>query len=166
MIAMIAAMDKHGVIGFHNRLPWRLPEDLAHFRELTMGQTVVMGRKTMESLDKPLSGRRNLVLTRSLDQTPTGFSMIRSIDQVRHIAEDQTVFVIGGESIYLLFLPYADVIYLTVIDAIFRGDAFFPKIDTKEWQIISETEGKTDQENPYRYIFRVYRRTLLHIKEC
>lgn len=158
MIAIIAAMDRHRVIGKENSLPWRLPADLSHFRELTWGHTVIMGRKTMESLGRPLPGRKNLVLTHNPQQHRVGFTMISSIKPVLKLAEVETVFVIGGESVYHLFLPYAQRIYLTVIDESFQGDAYFPQIDPGDWQMVSERVGIKNNDNPYPYVFRLYQR--------
>lgn len=157
MIAMVAAIDRQRVIGNQNRLPWRLPADLKHFQELTQGHTVVMGHKTMESIGRPLPGRINLVLTRSKSQPPEGFNFIHTVEQVFDIAQNRTVFIIGGESVYRLFLPYAEFIYLTIIDHYFHGDAFFPELDPREWFVVSEQSGTADQDNPYPFVVRLYR---------
>lgn len=156
MIAIIAAVGKQRVIGINNRLPWSLPVDMKHFQAMTLGHTVVMGRKTMESIGKPLPNRINLVLSRNLSQPPEGFKLIQSVDQVLNLADNDTVFIIGGESIYRLFLPFAKVIYLTFIDAFFHGDSFFPELPSEEWQIVSEQPGEVDEENSYPFVFRVY----------
>jgi dihydrofolate reductase len=121
-ISLIAALSRNRVIGLENRLPWRLPEDLKRFKELTMGHPVLMGRKTAESIGKPLPGRLNLVVSR------TGLSLKEAIDRARESGTDE-LFVIGGEQIYRQTLPLADRLYLTLVDSEVEGDAFFPEWD-------------------------------------
>jgi dihydrofolate reductase len=157
-IRLIAAMDVNRAIGADNRLPWKLPEDMARFVRLTTGHTVLMGRKTFESIGKPLKNRLNLVLTRNPEYAPEGTVIVRSVEEAVHHYTDGELFVIGGADIYRQFLPYADYMHLTHIDHEFAGDAFFPEFDLSEWEIIEDREGVRDERNPYRYRFVTYRR--------
>ena len=124
-IEIIAAIAKNNVIGYKNSIPWNIPEDMEHFKHLTWGKTIVMGRKTYDSIGKPLEGRKNIVLSR---KKPT-------------LIKEKDFFVIGGEQIYKLFLPFAQKLHITKIDKEYPGDAFFPEI-THEWRLISEKKGK------------------------
>ncbi|GGF90038.1 dihydrofolate reductase [Paenibacillus abyssi] len=155
-ITMIAAMAKNRTIGTDNELPWRLPEDMAYFRRVTTGTTVIMGRKTLESFGKPLKNRRNVVLTRNPDYRPEGCEIVHSIDQALGQFASADVMVIGGEEIYRQFLPYADKILLTEIDAEFEGDAQFPEFSAEEWQLAESVKGIRDEKNPYDYYFQTY----------
>ena len=136
-IAIIAAMASNRVIGNRGALPWHLPEDLKRFKDLTTGHPVIMGRKTYESivqfLGKPLPGRRNIVVSRSAQYTPTGGEAVTSLDDAVRLAGEQQAFVIGGAEIYSLALPRAEAMFLTEINARFDGDAWFPEFDRSEW---------------------------------
>jgi len=136
-IAIIAAMANNRVIGNRGALPWHLPEDLKHFKEMTAGRPVIMGRKTFESilavLGKPLPNRRSIVVTRSAHYASPGCEVATSLAGAIHIAGAQAAFVIGGAEIYAQALPLADNLYLTEIDARFDGDAWFPEFDRSEW---------------------------------
>ncbi|GAB6990050.1 dihydrofolate reductase [Paenibacillus pini] len=156
-ITLIWAMGENQVIGNNNMLPWRLPRDMAYFKEQTMGKKVVMGRKTWESFgSKPLPGRTNVVLTRDLDYKTTGAQVIHNIEEAIDFAEHEEVMVIGGAEIYFQFLPVADVLKVTFIDELFAGDTFFPKVDFDQWKLAEETEGITDDKNPYSYRFSTF----------
>ena len=153
MIAIVAALSRNRVIGRDGGLPWHLPGDLRHFKELTSGGTVVMGRKTYESIPekfRPLPNRRNLVLTRNGFEAPGA--------EIRHdlqeALEEQDCFVIGGATIYAQALPFADRLYLTEIDAEIAGDAFFPEL-IGEWDL---AESEPIEENGLRYRFKTYDR--------
>ena len=126
MVTLIAACAKNRAIGKDNKLLWHLPSDLKRFKRLTTGKTVVMGRKTYESIGKPLPNRKNIILTNNKDLVIEGCEVINSISEL-NLMED--IVIIGGEQIYNLFIDYADVIELTLIDKEFEGDAFFPEID-------------------------------------
>ncbi|MFY9177159.1 MAG: dihydrofolate reductase [Caldicoprobacterales bacterium] len=159
MISLIVAMDRNRLIGNNNRMPWRLPKDLAYFRQLTLGHTVVMGRKTFESIGKPLDGRKNIILTRNKEYFKEGCIIAHSIDEVfRDIRNESECFIIGGAEIYSAFLPYAEKLYITYIDHEFEGDTYFPQINNKEWEMVSRISGKRDYKNPYDYYFKVYKR--------
>ena len=159
-IAIIAAMASNRVIGNRGALPWHLTEDLKRFKELTTGHPVIMGRKTFESivlaLGKPLPGRRNIVVTRSAQYTPTGAEAVNSLEGALHLVGDQQAFVIGGAEIYCLALPLADTMFLTEINARFDGDAWFPGFDKSEWL---ETARENRISAPgLEYSFASYRR--------
>jgi dihydrofolate reductase len=159
MISLIAAMDQNRLIGQNNDLPWRLPADLAYFKKVTMGQTIVMGRKTFESIGKPLPGRENVVVTSQEDYQADGVSIVHSIEELLQLNKDgEELFVIGGAHLYEQTLPQADRLYLTEIQEEFEGDAYFPALDKREWELISKTEGIKDEKNPYLYFFTVYDR--------
>lgn len=131
MITIVAAMDVNGVIGVKGKLPWHLPQELAHFKAMTTGHTVVMGRKTFESIGKPLPQRRNIVLTTQSVTLPD-VETLHSVEEVFRLSEHEDVMIIGGSEVYELFLPHADVMVLSVIDGVYEGDARFPMI-TEEW---------------------------------
>ncbi|BAN35677.1 dihydrofolate reductase [Sulfuricella denitrificans skB26] len=134
-ISIIAAMARNRVIGIANTLPWRLPEDLKHFKALTLGHHILMGRKTYESLGRPLPGRTSVVITRSQDLQVPGCLVANSIaEAVAACNNDDEIFFIGGENLYRQALDVADRIYLTEIKADFSGDAWFPEFDTNLWR--------------------------------
>jgi dihydrofolate reductase len=136
-LILIAAVARNGVIGNANALPWHLPEDLRHFKELTTGHAVIMGRKTWESLPerfRPLPGRRNLVVTRNPAFAASGATVVDSLEAaLSKVGAGETVFVIGGAELYAHALPLAGRLELTEIDAEFAGDAFFPRLDPAAW---------------------------------
>src|SRR5689334_22101750 len=119
MISLIVAIDKNNVIGLDNKIPWKLPADQAYFKKVTMGHTVVMGRKTFESMGKPLQGRANWIITRDKEYNAEGCRIFYSIDEVIENINDEEVFIIGGEKIYSEFFVYADRLYITHIDGSF-----------------------------------------------
>jgi dihydrofolate reductase len=134
-INVIAAMAKNRVIGINNTLPWHLPEDLKHFKALTMGHHIIMGRKTYESIGRPLPGRTTVIVTRDPDYQVEGCLTAHSIDAaIAACGSDLEVFFVGGANLYEQILPRADRIYLTEIQAEYQGDAHFPAFDSKDWQ--------------------------------
>jgi len=155
---LIWAMDRNGLIGKNGGLPWHLPADLAHFRKTTMGHPVVMGRKTFESLGRPLPGRRNVVLTRNEAFRPEGVVVARAPEDVLELFRSEPFFVIGGAQIYRLFLPHADRLFVTRIDHAFEGDEYFPDVDWSRWRLVSDRPGTTDERNPHPHRFQVYER--------
>ena len=161
MISLIWAMDENRVIGYHNQLPWRLPEDLKFFKRVTMGHPIAMGRKTYESIGKPLPGRENIVITRDEDYDPEGCTVIHSIEEMlAYAAENKSeeIFVIGGAEIFKEVLQHADKLYLTMIHHQFEGDTFFPVFDIDKWELESREIGLKDEKNPYDYEFLIYKR--------
>jgi dihydrofolate reductase len=147
-------MDRNRLIGKENRLPWHLPADLAHFKQVTMGKPIIMGRKTYESIGRPLPGRTNIVLSRSADFHAEGVVTANTLQQALDIAaaEDE-VMIIGGSTIYELALPRADRLYLTYVENSFEGDAWFPDFDLEQWQIIASEEHGADEKNACAYRF-------------
>ena len=139
IISIIAAVSDNNVIGKNNKLPWHLPEDLKRFKEVTSGHTVIMGRKTYESIGRPLPNRVNIVITRNKDFKPKGVKVVHSIEEALSLASEAgetETFIIGGAEIYKQALPLANKIYLTRINKNYKGDAYFPELG-KEWK---ETE--------------------------
>ena len=154
LISLIAAMGRGRVIGLDNAIPWRLPADMRRFRQMTMGKPVLMGRKTHQSIGKPLPGRDNLILTRDPEFRADGCSIVNSIEEVIAACRDvPEVMVIGGAACYELALPLAMQMYLTYIDQMFAGDQFFPLFCEADWQIVSRDEHVQDDKNPYRYTY-------------
>lgn len=160
-VAMIAAMDRNRIIGCQNAIPWRLPAEQQYFKQITMGHTVLSGRNNFEAMKRPLPGRRNVVLSRDPGYAADGCEKAGSAEEAlaRYATnESSPLFIIGGEQIYRLFLPYAHTLYLTVIDEAFEGDTVFPEFDESEWTILSRVRGLTDESNPHRYEYLTYLR--------
>jgi dihydrofolate reductase len=159
VIALVVAAARNDVIGERNRLPWRLPADLKHFKQITMGKPVVMGRKTFESIGRPLPGRANIVLTQSGDYTAPGCQVVHSVDQaLAAAAGSDEVMVIGGGTLYAACLSRATRIYLTRIHHDFAGDARFPALDVRQWRETYRRDHAADDKNPYAYSFIVLER--------
>jgi dihydrofolate reductase len=157
IVSLIAAMAQNRVIGNNNELPWRLPADLKHFRQLTMGKPVLMGRKTFESIGKPLPGRTNIIVTKNPGFSAKGCNVVHDIDAALKQAGSCTeVMVIGGASLYSQTLPLADRIYLTIIHQDFIGDTRLPAIDDEAWEEIGREDYlEPDAVNHYPYSFIV-----------
>jgi dihydrofolate reductase len=162
-IAMIWAMASNGVIGRHNKLPWHLPNDLKYFKRLTSGKTVIMGRKTYESIGRPLPNRINIVITRANDFHAEGIKVVNSLPAALELAAAETlisgaeeVIVIGGAEIYKLCLPLAERLYVTLVHADVDGDARFPEWDRQAYQEIGREDFSADGPNPYDYSFVVF----------
>ncbi|KPB06577.1 dihydrofolate reductase [Bacillus sp. CHD6a] len=159
MISIIVATDKNNLIGKDNDLPWRIPADLAYFKQVTLGNTIVMGRKTYESIGKPLPNRRNIVLSRQ-DYHADGCETLHSLEEVVSMDEEgKELFIIGGAHIFKEALPFADFLYLTFIDEEFEGDTYFPEVKENDWELISSEKGIKDEKNPYDYYFKKFKRT-------
>ncbi len=159
IISMIAAMAQDRVIGLNNHMPWHMPADLQHFKALTLGKPVVMGRYTCLSLEKPLPKRRNIVLTHDKQFMMDGFEIAHEWQQVKTMCADcEEVMIVGGEAVYRELLPFASRLYLTEINASIKGDRFFPEFDKSKWKLITEKEFAADDKNPYPYRFLEYRR--------
>jgi dihydrofolate reductase len=161
-ISLIVAMGENRVIGSNGNIPWHLPADFKHFKELTMGHPIVMGRKTFESIGKPLPGRVNIVITRDADYLRDGTTMVNSPDAALAAAVvapgADEMFVIGGAEIYKIFLSRAERIYLTQVHGAFEGDVFFPELGEGEWRLISSEENKKDEHNAFDFTYLVYER--------
>lgn len=158
-LSIIAAMARNRVIGAGSKLPWHLSEDLKRFKKLTMGHPVVMGRKTFESIGKPLSGRDNLVLTRQRAFHPNGVTVAHSFEEILSICgRSSEAFVIGGAEIFRMALPYANRLYLTQIDQDFKGDAYFPEFDLKkDFDVVEDTPMQAESGIPFRFVTAVRR---------
>ena len=160
-VALIAAIADNRVIGREGGMPWHLPADLRHFRRLTMGHHLIVGRRTWQSIGKPLEGRRILVLTRSKAVEPPGAEPSPSLEEALAVAEaagDDEPFVAGGEEIYRLTLPIADRLYLTRVHARPSGDVHFPPFDAERWQLIERWHREPDARNLHRLSFETYDR--------
>lgn len=151
-------MDKNRVIGVENRLPWHLPADLKRFKSLTTGHHIIMGRKTFESIGKPLPGRTNVIVTRQLGYRVDGCKVVHTLDAALMATRgDEEAFIIGGADIYKQALSYADRIYVTEIDTeIAKGDAHFPKIDLLTWRLQAEEAHEPDEKNQFRYRYLTF----------
>ena len=158
-ISLIAALARNRVIGRDNQLPWRLSADLKHFKSLTMGKSIVMGRKTWESIGKPLPGRTNIVVTRDSDFSAEGCSVVYSIEEALVAAEGgEEVMIMGGANLYAQLLPRADRLYLTEVQADVSGDAWFPEIVEAQWQELDRESHHADENNEFDYDFVVLER--------
>ncbi len=174
VVALIAALAKNRAIGLENRMPWHLPEDLRHFKATTLGRPVIMGRKTWESLGRPLPGRENIVVSRNPAYQAPGAIVVASLAEALAVAvrkrEEKTgeaeikmgeeIFVIGGGALYREALPLAERMYLTEIDAEFEGDTFFPEFPPQEWREVSRTGHES--ATGLRFAFVLYQRTNAH----
>jgi len=155
-LALIAARACNGVIGKDGALPWHLPGELKYFKQLTLGHAIIMGRKTWDSLGRPLPGRRNIVVTRDNAFTAEGAEVAHTFVAALSLAHasDPEPFVIGGAEIYAQALPYASKIYMTEVHADFEGDTYFPELNPTEWHPVSERPGKAaNDEDPYMPAF-------------
>ena len=162
IISMIAAMSSNRVIGKENALPWHLPNDLKFFKESTLGKPVIMGRKTFESIGRPLPGRTNIIITRNKDFKVPGVTIVNSLDLAFEVAEGlvaskggNEIMVIGGSEIYTQALPEARRLYITQVDAEIDGDAYFPEFDRNDWFVSRNERHKACDKNPYNYAFQV-----------
>jgi dihydrofolate reductase len=153
MISLIAAMAKNRVIGKENAMPWHLPADLAHFKRVTMGKPVIMGRRTYESIGRPLPGRKNIVISRRSDYSPEGCVIVNSVEAAIAQANHEEVMIIGGGQLYAEMLPHADRLYLTLIDAELEGDTRFPDYTIYDWKEIDRERHEPDEKNNYAYEF-------------
>lgn len=162
MIHIIVAIGNNNEIGYQNQLLCHLPADLKHFKELTSGHTILMGRKTWDSLPKkPLPNRRNIVISRNFNLQLEGAEVFSSPNAALETVKiGEEVFIIGGEQIYKLFINQADIIHLTRILADFKADAFFPQINSDEWLLNEEIPFEKDEKNPYNFVFQTYIRRI------
>jgi len=163
LVSLVVAAAADGVIGRDDRMPWHIPEDLAHFKRVTLGHPVVMGRKTYESivatLGKPLPGRTNIVVTRQAGFEAPGCIVASSLDAALAAGrEAEEVFVIGGAEIYRLALERADRVYLTRIDAVFDGDATFPALDRADWREVAREDHPPAGSRAFGYAFLRFER--------
>jgi dihydrofolate reductase len=155
ILSAIVAMGINRAIGKNNQLLWRLPADLKHFKSLTTGHPILMGRKTFESIGKPLPNRTNIIITRKSNFDAPGCIIATSLAEAIEIgAENDTdIFIIGGAEIYRQLLPQIQRIYLTIVQQKFDGDTFFPELNEDEWQEVAHSDHAADAENPFAYSF-------------
>ncbi len=153
-LSIIVAMDDNQLIGKNNALPWRLPADLAYFKQMTTGKTVLMGRKTYQSIGKPLPNRRNIVISANADFKANGCEVMSDIDVALHSLKNQVeVMVMGGASLYEQMLPMADRLYITKIDGVFTGDTYFPAFVSSDFEEVYRKSHLPDKHNPHHYDF-------------
>ena len=164
ILSVIVAMAHNRVIGLNNQMPWHLPADLAWFKKNTLNKPVIMGRKTFESIGRPLPNRHNIVISRQIEPTDnkiSNVSWVKSIDEAISLAQAQQpdeVFIIGGGNIYQQVLPLIDWLYLTHIDAELQGDTYFPDYLPEQWQVIYQQDHQADEKNSYPYQFQILQR--------
>ncbi len=160
-ISIIVAASENNVIGINNMLPWRLPTDLKYFKSTTLGKPIVMGRKTFESLGKPLPGRPNIVITRQSDFRPEGAYVVGSVEEGIEKAKSfggDELFITGGSQIFEQAWPLVERIYLTRVYAVVQGDAFFPQLDGAEFELVTDERHEPDEKNQYSFSFQVWER--------
>ncbi|MCQ2009088.1 MAG: dihydrofolate reductase [Sporolactobacillus sp.] len=160
MISFLVAMDQNQLIGRENQLPWHLPDDLRYFKQTTMGHPIIMGRKTYDSIGKPLPGRENIVLTHNPEFNQNQVKCFSSVESFLKsgTAFGRECFIIGGAGIFKAFLPYADRLYITHIDAEFEGDTYFSGFQKQNWRLLRSTEGVMDRNNRFPHTFCIYER--------
>lgn len=161
MISLLVAYANGRVIGKDGKMPWHLPNDLRYVKNTTTGHTVVMGRKTFESIGRPLPNRRNVIMTRNKDFSAPGVEVVHSKADVLALGD---VFILGGANVYAQFLDVADRLYITKIDLDTEGDTFFPEWDRDAFTLVSATEGVLDEKNTHPHTFYVYERKPLNEK--
>ncbi len=158
-ITLIVAVADSGVIGRNNELPWHLPEDLKRFKRLTMGKPIVMGRKTFESIGKPLPGRVNIVVTRDPDYRREGVVVVHDVDSaLRAAGQVPEIMVIGGAELFRSLLPRAGRVHLTRVHGNIEGDVMWPALDRREWQVVEREEFASDERHAYAMTFEVIER--------
>jgi len=160
-MSAICAMSQNRVIGQNNQLPWHLPADLQHFKKITLNHPIIMGRKTFESIGRPLPQRCNIILTRDVTFQAPGCVVANSIETaLESVKYSDEVFVVGGALLYQQFLPQIEKLYLTIIHQDFEGDAFFPVLNFNAWEEISRTDCLPDENNLYAYSFIVLKKII------
>ena len=159
IISLIAAMDRNRLIGRSNGMPWHLPADFKHFKSITLGKPLIMGRKTFESIGKPLPGRKNIVVSRAGFEAE-GIVTVATIEQALLQADEAAeVMIIGGATLYQQFIPNAQRLYLTHVEGEFDGDTWFPEFDSRDWKVISTAEYAKDERNNHAFTIKNYERT-------
>ncbi|WP_034550042.1 dihydrofolate reductase [Carnobacterium funditum] len=159
MIAFLWAQDENGIIGNHGTLPWTLPNDLNYFKKMTQENAVVMGRKTFEGMGKrPLPNRVNIILTTDQNYQASGVEVMHSVNEVIAFARqyEKDTFITGGTAVFKTFMPFAEVLYKTVIHAEFEGDTTIPDIDWNKWKLVHTEAGLVDERNKYPHDFETY----------
>lgn len=158
-LSLVVAASSNNVIGRDGGLPWHLPDDLRQFKRLTMGKAVIMGRSTYESIGRPLPDRRNIVMTRNADYVADGCDVVSSVSEAIDALEGaEEAMIIGGGQVYRDFLPLADRIYLTRVQAEVEGDTYFPEIDEATWRLVSSEHHGADEKHRYAFDVMVFER--------
>ncbi len=153
-LSIIVAMDKNRVIGRGDALPWHISSDLKHFKKITMGKPIIMGRKTHESIGRPLPGRENIILTRDKTYQAEGCTVLNSMEEIfEHCKDIEEVMITGGAEIYKLILEQTSNLYLTEVHTEIKGDTYFPEFDRSEWKEVSREDFKADEKNEFDYSF-------------
>ncbi|MGW9989746.1 dihydrofolate reductase [Staphylococcus hominis] len=150
-LSILVAHDQQRVIGYKNALPWHIPNDLKHVKQLSTGHTLVMGRKTFESIGKPLPNRKNVVLTRDNNFKPDGVEVIHTIDDIYNL--EGHVFIFGGQTLFEVMIDKVDDMYITVVDGKHQGDTLFPPYTFEDWTVASSEEGQLDEKNTIPHTF-------------
>ena len=160
MINIVVAKASNNVIGAKNDLIWHLPNDLKHFKSITSGHPIIMGRKTFESLGRPLPNRTNIVVTRDQNWNAEGIEIASSLPKAIEAAKkiDDDIYIIGGGNIYKQAMEFTDILYITEVHHEFDGDTYFPEIDSDEWEEVEQEDFKKDEKHPYAYSFVTYKR--------
>ncbi len=159
MLSIIVAMSENRAIGLDGAMPWHLPADLKRFRALTTGHAIIMGRKTWQSIGRPLPDRQSIVITRDPAFQTDGASVVHDLDTAISAAgDDQEIFIIGGGEIYQHALPRADRVYITFIHAEIEGDTVFPELDETTWALVDDERCEADERHEFAFSFRVYER--------
>ena len=172
MVSLIVAMTRNRVLGRDGDMPWRLSADLKRFKKITMGHPLIMGRKTFDSIGRPLPGRTTIVVSRSGVIDDPNVAVARGFDEAVQIARDSAgggsddgeVFITGGAQIYELALPFVERIYLTQIHCTLEGDTFFPELDWGPWELLSQEDHRADERNNYDYSFLIYQRRKTNVR--
>ena len=158
-ISLVVAAAENNAIGKEGQMPWHLPNDMKHFKNITWGMPVIMGRKTYETIGKPLKGRKNIVITRQKGMNREGIIVVNSFEDALFVAkatDAKEAMVIGGGEIYRTAFDKTKRIYMTRIKAVVEGDTFFPVIDPKTWHLVSKVDHPADDKNPFEYSFQVW----------
>jgi dihydrofolate reductase len=159
IVSLVLAMSENRVIGRDGGLPWHLPKDLQHFKQVTVDHTVIMGRKTFDEIKHPLANRRNVVISRNPEFQPRGVTVVPTLNEALALgATEREVFVIGGGEIFRLALSRADRLYLTVVHATVEGDTYFPAFDATAWALEDEERHEADEKHAFAFTFRTYSR--------
>lgn len=161
LISLVVAAATNNTIGKDGQMPWHLPNDMKHFKNVTWGMPIVMGRKTFESLGKALPGRKNIVISRQSGWSAPGTVVVKSIEDALFVAKEtdaKEVMIIGGGEIYKALFERAKRIYLTRVDASPEGDTFFPSLDPQQWFLVSQKNHEADEKNAFNYSFQVWER--------
>jgi dihydrofolate reductase len=159
IVSLVLAMSENRLIGRDGGLPWHLPKDLQHFKQVTVDHTVIMGRKTFDEIKHPLANRRNVVISRNPEFQPRGVTVVPTLNEALALgATEREVFVIGGGEIFRLALSRADRLYLTVVHATVEGDTYFPAFDATAWALEDEERHEADEKHAFAFTFRTYSR--------